>query len=145
MQANARRALRRAGGACVATARGSPAALHTVGQIMRAQGNRDEFTGAELRMTMRPAGASVEGVVHRPLSTGASGLQRTRAALLHPAQGTGLLQWHVATVLSEVSGARARRATRPSSRVHRSAPLAACAQCAPGTGRKVPTGELRRV
>ena len=129
----------------MATARGSAAALHTVGQIMRAQGDRDEFTGAELRMTMRPAGASVEGVVHRPVSTGASGLPRNRAALLHPAQGTGLLQWQVATVLSEVTGARTRRATRPSARVHRSAPLSTCAQWAPGTGREIATGELRRV
>ena len=75
------------------------------------------------RAPLQPADASVGGVRQRPLSTGATLLQRARAALLHPAQGTGLLQWQVATVLSEVTGARTRRATRPSARVHRSAPV----------------------
>ena len=45
MQAGARHALRRAGGAGAATTVCSPAALHTVGQRVRARGNRDEFTG----------------------------------------------------------------------------------------------------
>ena len=45
MQAGAMHALCRAGGARVATAVSSPAALHTVGQSVRAQRNRDEFTG----------------------------------------------------------------------------------------------------
>ena len=97
------------------------------------------------RVPLQPADASVGGVRQRPLSTGSTLLQRARAALLHPAQGTGLLQWQVATVLSEVTGARTRRATRPSARVHRSAPLSTCAQWAPGTGREIATGELRRV
>ena len=48
----ARHALRRAGGARVATAVSSPAALHTVGQSVRAQGNRDEFTGVNRRGLM---------------------------------------------------------------------------------------------
>ena len=63
------------------------------------------------RVPLQPADASVGRVLQRPLSTGATWLRRARAALLHPAQGTGLLQWQVATVLSEVTGARARRAT----------------------------------
>ena len=41
----ARHALRRAGGAGAATTVSAPAALHSVGQRVRAQGNRDEFTG----------------------------------------------------------------------------------------------------
>ena len=45
MQAGAGHALRRAGGAGAATTVSAPAALHTVGQRVRAQGNRDEFTG----------------------------------------------------------------------------------------------------
>ena len=52
MQAGARHALRRAGGAGVATALSSPAALHTVGQSVIAQGNRDEFTGVNRRGRM---------------------------------------------------------------------------------------------
>ena len=47
LHAGARHALRRAGGAGVAPARSSPAALHTVGQSGRAQGNQDEFTGVK--------------------------------------------------------------------------------------------------
>ena len=43
-QAGARHALRRAGGAGASTTVSAPGALHTVGQRVRAQGNRDEFT-----------------------------------------------------------------------------------------------------
>ena len=58
---------------------------------------------------MRPADASVGGVLQRPLSTFALLLQRAVAARLHPAQGTGLLRWQVATVWSVVTRARPRR------------------------------------
>ena len=61
------------------------------------------------RVPLQPADASVGGVLQRPLSTGATLLQRARVALLHPVQGTGLLQWQVATVLSEDTGARTAR------------------------------------
>ena len=61
MQAGARHALRRAGGVGVATARSSPAALHTVGQNVRAHGGRDEFTGAEARGLR---GRSRDGLCH---------------------------------------------------------------------------------
>ena len=105
-------------------------ALHTVGQITRALGNRDEFTGAEMRITMRPADASVEGVLQRPLSTGASLLQRAGAALVHPAQGTGVVRVQLSTVVAVAVGARTRRATRPRARVNRSAPGSTSAQCA---------------
>ena len=94
---------------------------------------------------MRPADASVGGVLQRPLSTFALLLQRAVAARLHPAQGTGLLRWQVATVWSVVTRARPRRSTRPSAWVHRLAPLSTAAQSALATARKIPTGEPRRV
>ena len=50
-------------------------------------------------------------------------LQGAWAASLHPAEGTGLRRLQVPTVLSVVAGARTRRSTRPSARVHRSAPV----------------------
>ena len=61
------------------------------------------------------AGAAAE------LPTCVSLLHGAWAASLHPAQGPGLLRLQVPTVLSAVAGARTRRATRPSARVHRSA------------------------
>ena len=57
------------------------------------------------------------------LPTCVSLLQGAWAASLHPAQGTGVLRLQVPTVLSVVAGARTRLATRPSARVHRSAPV----------------------
>ena len=89
-------------------------------------------------MPLQPADASVGGVRQRPLSTGATLLQRAQAALVHPAQGTGLLQWQVATVLSEVTGARTRRATRPSARVNGSAPWATSAHLRSVLAEKIP-------
>ena len=55
------------------------------------------------------ADASVEGLLQRPLQ--------------HPAQGTGLVRLQGPTVVSVAAGARTRRSTRPSARVHRSAPV----------------------
>ena len=49
----ARHALRRAGGAGAATTVSAPAGLHTVGQRVRAQGNRDEFTGVNRDVLVR--------------------------------------------------------------------------------------------
>jgi len=49
MQAGARHAVRRAGGAGAATTVSASGSLHTVGQRVRAQGNRDEFTGVNRR------------------------------------------------------------------------------------------------
>ena len=164
MHAGARHALRRAGGAGVAPARSSPAALHTVGQSVRAQRNRDEFTGVAgaVRVTWTLArsvaccwrGLRREGCGRRMRRSAESSSGRCRLSpcccrellpRLHPAQGTGLLRWQVATVWSVVTRARPRRSTRPSAWVHRLAPLSTAAQSALATARKIPTGEPRRV
>ena len=61
MQAGAGHALRRAGGAGAATTVSAPAALHTVGQRVRAQGNRDEFTGVNRDVLRRVRSLGVGG------------------------------------------------------------------------------------
>ena len=72
---------------------------------------------------MRPADASVEGVLQRPLSTCASLLQGAWAAPLHPAQGTGLLRLQVPPVSYRLSQGLARAA--PCGRAHGST-VSAC-------------------
>ena len=78
------------------------------------------------------AGAAAE------LPTCVSLLHGAWPASLHPAQGTGLLRLQVPTCWSVVAGARTRRATRPSARVYRSAPVYAW-------GLFVPAGEAASV
>ena len=65
-----------------------------------------------LPITMLPADASVEGVLHRLQSMCVALLQRAEAALQHPAEGTGLRRLQGPTVWSLVAGVRTRRATR---------------------------------